>query len=166
MALEETFLQNWIVAKFVLPFFLVWFIVFAILEKAKPLGEKHQLNALVSTVIGLIFVSAVFPKEVVGNLILFLTIAMVVIFVSLLLWGFVNNGEAKIDGWVLKLSAGVIVIAVIIAVFWAVGLRVDFFNDVIDFLFHQSWSATFWTNVLFVGAIAVALAVVLTKAKS
>ena len=60
MALEETFLQNWIVAKFVLPFFLVWFIVFAILEKAKPLGEKHQLNALVSTVIGLIFVSAVF----------------------------------------------------------------------------------------------------------
>lgn len=161
---ELTFLNNWIVAKFILPFALVFFILFAILEKTKLLGDgKHTLNAWVAAIIGLIFVSAVFPKEVVGNLILFFTVAIVIIFICLLLWGFVNNGETKVGGWVLKLSAGVIVFAVVIATFWAVGLRVEFFNDVIEFLFYQSWSSTFWTNVLFVGAIAIALAVVLTQ---
>jgi len=70
-----TFLQSTIVAKFILPFLLVFFVVFAVLEKIKLLGEdKKQLNALVAFVIGLIFVGAVFPKEVVGNLVLFLSI--------------------------------------------------------------------------------------------
>ena len=91
---------------------------------------------------------------------------MIVIFVSLLLWGFVSGGEIKLDGGMKKLAGVVLIVAVIIAIFWAVGLRVEFLNDTIDFLFYQSWSATFWTNALFVGAIAVALAVVLTKAKS
>jgi len=164
---EVTFLNNWIIAKFILPFFLIFFIFFAILEKTKVLGDnKHTVNAWVSAIIGLIFVSAIFPKEVVGNLILFLTVGMIVIFVSLLLWGFVSGGEIKLDGGMKKLAGVVLIVAVIIAIFWAVGLRVEFLNDTIDFLFYQSWSATFWTNALFVGAIAVALAVVLTKAKS
>src|SRR3989338_7283622 len=158
MALEETFLQNWIVAKFVLPFFLVWFIVFAILEKAKPLGEKHQLNALVSTVIGLIFVSAVFPKEVVGNLILFLSVAIVVVFVALLMWGLIVGKEVQLEGNVKKLAGIGIVVAVIIAVFWATGLRIEFLNEMINFLFYSGWSETFWTNGIFIVLIAVAMA--------
>ena len=164
---ELTFLNNWVVAKFILPFTLVFFVLFAILEKTKVLGDgKHTVNAWVSAIIGLIFVSAVFPKEVIGNLILFLTIAMIVIFVSLLLWGFVSGGDIKLEGGVKKLAGIVLIIAVIIAVFWAVGLRIEFLNDTINYLFYQSWSGTFWTNVLFIGAIAIALAVVLTKAKS
>ena len=158
MALEETFLQNWIMAKFVLPFFLVWFIVFAILEKAKPLGEKHQLNALVSTVIGLIFVSAVFPKEVVGNLILFLSVAIVVVFVALLIWGLIFGKEVQLEGSVKKLAGIGVVVAVIIAVFWAMGLRIEFLNELINFLFYSGWSETFWTNGIFIVLIAVAMA--------
>ena len=68
----ETILQSTIVSKFILPFLLVFFIVFAILEKTKLLGDgQKQLNALLAFVIGLIFTGAVFPKEVVGNLVLF-----------------------------------------------------------------------------------------------
>lgn len=158
-----TFLQSTIVAKFILPFLLVFFIVFAILEKTKLLGEeKKQLNALVAFVIGLIFVGAVFPKEVVGNLILFLSVAIVIVFVTLLIWGFVSGGgEVRIEGWVKKLVGVVTVIAVIIAVLWAVGLKIEFINQLFDFLFYQSWSSTFWTNVIFITVIAVALAVIL-----
>ncbi|MBI2043500.1 hypothetical protein HYT25_03875 [Candidatus Pacearchaeota archaeon] len=164
---EVTFLSNWIVAKFILPFLLVFFILFAILEKTKVLGERHQLNAFVSFIVGLIFVGAIFPKEVVGNLILFLTVAMIVVFVTLLLWGFISGGDAKLEGWVKKLSGIVLIAAVIIAIFWAVGLRVEFLNNLVDFLFYSSWSGTFWTNVLFIGAIAIAIAVVLkTKGSS
>ena len=159
---EVTFLSNWIIAKFILPFALIFFIFFAILEKTKVLGDgRHTLNAWVSAIIGLIFVTAVFPKEVVGNLILFLTVAMIVVFVTILLWGFISGGDAKIEGWVKKLAGIVLIAAVAIAIFWAVGLRIEFLNNLVDFLFYSSWSSTFWTNVVFIGAIAVAIAIVL-----
>ena len=88
--MAETILQHWILTNFAYPFLLIFFIAFGILEKSKLFGsDKKQLNALIAFVIGLIFITAVFPKLVVGNLILFLTVSIVVMFVALLLWGFV-----------------------------------------------------------------------------
>ncbi len=162
----ETFLQTDIVAKFILPFLLIFFLLYAILEKTKILGERHQLNALTSFVVGLIFVGAVFPKIVVGNLILFLTIAIVTMFVGLLLWGFTLGGEPKLSDGIKRLLGIVLIIAVVVAVFWAVGLRVEFLNSTIDFIFYSSWSATFWTNVLFFAAIVGALVLVWTTSKA
>lgn len=158
----ETILQHWIFTRFVLPFLLIFFIVFAILEKTKLLGgDKKQLNALLAFVIGLIFVSVSYPTEVASNLILFLTIGLIVLFVGLLLWGFAIGGEPKLDGTGLKWTAGIIIfVAVVIAVIWATGFDLGVF----DWIFSQSWSASFWTNVAFIAAIAGAIAVVM-KAK-
>ena len=147
---------------------LVFFIVFAILEKTKLLGEdKKQLNALISFVVGLIFVGAVYPTEVVGNLILFLTVALVVVFVVLLLWGFVFGDIKegfKAEKWMKWVLAIVIGVAVIIAVLWATGVGVDEINDFFNNLFSgQDWSSGFWTNVLFIIVVAVALALILKK---
>ena len=163
---EVTILQHWIVSKFILPFFLIWFVVFAILEKTKLLGENKQINTLVAAVIGLIFVGAIFPKEVVENLILFLSVAIIVVFTALLLWGFVSGDEAKVDGKLKKFAAAGVIIAVAIAVFWAVGLRIEALNKVIDFLFYQPWSATFWTNALFIVVVAAAVTVILLSKSS
>lgn len=161
---SDTILQSDVLTKFVYPFLLVFFIVFAVLEKTKILGEgRKQLNALISFVIGLIFVSAVFPKIVVGNLILFLTIALVIMFVVLLLWGFVAGGKEGFEPskGVKTFLMIVIGIAVVIAVFWALGVGEGFFG----FLFSSSWSKLFWTNFLFIVVIAVALAFVLLGKK-
>ncbi len=167
---EETIFQNWIFTRFALPFLLVFFIVFAILEKTKLLGEdKKQLNALISFVVGLIFVGAVYPTEVVGNLILFLTVALVVVFIVLLLWGFIFGGFKKEEGftpekWMKWVLAIVIGVAVIIAVLWATGIGVDEINDFFNNLFSgQDWSSGFWTNVAFIVVVAVALALILKK---
>ena len=163
----ETILQSTVVSKFILPFLLIFFIVFAILEKTKLLGDgQKQLNALISFVISLIFVGAVFPKEVVGNLVLFLSVAIVVVFVTLLIWGFVGGGDkVELSGNVKKLAGVGVLIAVIIAVLWAVGIKLaeasSFFDDLVNILFYQSWSSSFWTNALFIVVIAVALALVL-----
>jgi len=127
----ETILQSEILTKFVYPFLLIFFIVFAVLEKTKVLGDdRKQLNALVAFVIGLIFVGTVFPKLVVQNMILFLTVALVIVFVVLLLWGFVSSGK---EGF--EISKGlktflfiVLGIAVVVAVFWAVGVGGGFFD--------------------------------------
>lgn len=163
MALRETILQHWVLTKFAYPFLLMFFVVFAILEKTKVFGENKQTNALVAFIIGLIFISAVYPKLVVSNLILFLTVAIIVVFVGLVLWGFIVGGEAKIGGKGIKITAGIaVVVGVIFALLWATGVGFGVF----DFLFYQSWSKGFWTNFLFIAVVAAALALVLRKSKS
>lgn len=160
----ETILQNWVVAKFILPFLLVFFILYGILEKTKAFGEGNkQLHAFIAFVIGLIFVGAVFPKLVVGNLILFFTIAIVVLFITLLLWGFVSGEEAKLpDSTPLKVAAGgAIILAVTIALLFIFEVEGALF----DFLFRQSWSADLWTNVAFIVVIIGALVAILKSGK-
>ncbi len=164
---EIAFLESPVLTKFVYPFLLIFFIIFAILEKSKIFGDdKKQINALIAFVIGFIFVTAVFPKEMATNLILFLTIGVVVMFVILVLWGFVAGEEglkfsAMPKG--LRWAIGIfIVVAVAIAVLWAAGLDVgDFFDN----LFNISWSSTFWTNFVFIVVVAIALAVALRSGK-
>jgi len=167
----DTILQHPVAQKFIYPFLLVFFIVFAVLEKTKALGDsdnQKQINALVSFVIGLIFVSAVSPKMVVQDMILFLTVALIITFVILLLWGFISGSNLKggenliigkkLKGWVVA----VIVIAVVIALLSSLGVSGA---GVMGFLFGPG-TEVFWTNFLFIAAIAVALAVVLSKTKS
>lgn len=163
MAEETTFLQHWIFSQFLLPFLLVFFIVFAILEKTKIFGEgKKQLNALISFVVGLIFVGAIYPKLVVENMILFLTVAIICVFVVLLLWGFVFGDVKegfKMEIW-MKWVLGIIIgIAFVIAVLWATGWNVQLGN----LLTGQS---EVWTNVTFIVVIAIALALILIGKKA
>src|SRR3989344_1741148 len=160
----ETILQHWIFSSFVFPFLLIFFIAFGILEKSKLFGDnRKQLNALIAFVIGLIFVGAIFPKLVVGNLILFLTVGIVVMFVALMLWGFVAGADGlKFSDapQPLKYLIGVVIVAsVVIATLWFTGVQGTLF----DFLFRQNWSNEFWTNFAFVAVVIVALASVLRK---
>jgi hypothetical protein len=162
-----TFLQSPVLTNFIYPFLFIFFVFFALLEKLKVFGEdKKQIHALIAFVIGFIFVSAIFPKVIVNNLILFLAVAIVIVFVVLLLWGFIAGEEG------LKLSSApkglkwgigiVIVLVVIFAVFWAAGIdTIGFF----DKIFHSSWSNTFWTNAFFIIMVAAALAVALGTGK-
>ncbi|VVB80114.1 Uncharacterised protein [uncultured archaeon] len=160
---QETILQHWIFSQFVLPFLLMFFVVFAVLEKTKVLGDKKQINALVSFVIGLIFVGAAYQRGMTTNLILFLTVAVIVIFVLYVLIGFAFQGEIKIpEKSSVKVAIVVVaIIAVIIATLWAAGIQWQGVSDTFNFLFDSGWSGGFWTNAVFVLIIAIALAVVL-----
>jgi len=157
----QLFLQNWIFTKFAFPFLLIFFIVFAVLEKTKIFGDSQkQLNALLAFVIGLIFVSVAYPREVVGNLILFLTVGLVALFVILLLWGFVSSDKTNgfhIENWMKYTLWAVSGVAFILALIWSTGIK----SGLIDLLFYQSWSSTLWTNIVFIVAIAGALALIL-----
>jgi hypothetical protein len=153
-------LEHWIITQYILPLLLVYLIVYALLEKTKILGEgQKQINAVVALVISILFVGVASPKLVVSNLILFLTVALIIMFVALLLWGFITGEEAKLPGGKgLKIGAGVVIlIAVIWGVFWAMGIETGISN----FLFNQKWSEAFWTNALFIIVIVVALGLAL-----
>lgn len=159
-------LQHPMFTSFVYPFLIVFFIVFAVLEKTRLLGEdKKQLNALLSFVIGLVFVSAVYPKMVVENMILFLSVALVIMFVVLMLWGFIF---AKEKGFELTSGMkwglfGVVTVALVIAILWATGVSE---SSLYNFLFGKPWSEAFWTNLIFIVLIGIALGVIVKGAKS
>ena len=162
----ENILQHPILTNFAFPFFLIFFIVFAVLEKTKVLGESRSLNAWTAFVIGLIFIGAVFPKDVVNNLILFLIVAIIVVFVVLLIWGFATGGDLKesiIGNTAVKWILGIVIVtAVIVALIQFTGVEG---TGVYDALFGQDWSSDFWTNFVFIILIAGALAVVLKGTK-
>lgn len=163
---QETILQSWIFTQFAFPFLLIFFVLYGILEKTKVFGEnKQKLNAMISFVIGLIFVAAISPKLVVNNLILFLTVAIIVVFIGLLLWGFILGETPKITGKYKGLVFAVVIIVVIFALLWALGLGVPgtIFSDIYNFLFNQNWSSSFWTNVVFIFVIIVAVIIILPK---
>ena len=146
---KETIFQNWIFKDYILPFLLVFVLVFAVLEKTKLLGdEKKQLDAIIAFVIGLIVVGVLFPKEVISNMVLFLSVSLVILFVFLLLYGFATGSKDGFElGKGLKIFLGVIIgIAVIIAIIWATGINTSIF----DILFRQGWSEEFWTNFVFI----------------
>lgn len=161
----ETIFQAEILTNFIYPFLLIFFILFAILEKTKTLGENKQINAVVSFVVGLIFVGAIFPKFVVGNLMLFLSLAIVILFVIFVIWGFISGKEiSSIGGGWKNFLFVVLIIAIVIFLLSLFGVLTPIWNSVKS-LFTQSWSASLWENVIFVLVIAGALAIV-WKSKS
>jgi hypothetical protein len=167
---SSIFLQNTIFTSFILPFFLIWLVTFAILQRTKLLGEsKGQLDALVSLIVGFIFIAAFNYSAVINNLVLFLSISMVVIFVGLLLWGFVsgeNSGFSLKDHPAFRnILLIALFIAVIIGVIWAFGIPLtQGQGSVANLLFNQVWSQPFWTNLIFIILIGLALALVIGRA--
>lgn len=160
----ETIFQSPIFTKFILPFALIVALVYAILEKTKLFGDgKHQLNAIISFVIGITFTGFLAGTEIVSNMVLFLSVALVVLFVILMLWGFIFGKEKgfELEDW-MKYVLGIVAgIAFIAAVIWATGVQ----DKIITLLFHQSWSNGFWTNFLFAAVIVISLVLLLRPKK-
>ena len=67
----QTILSHPIFVETILPFLLIFTIVFAVLQKAKILGEgKRQIDAIVALVVGLLFISF---AQAVGIAVLYFT---------------------------------------------------------------------------------------------
>jgi|SRR3989344_1947256 len=156
----ETILSNDIFTKGILPFLLVFTIVFAILQKTKILGEdKKQIDALVSLSVALLLVAFAWPTGVITKLVPFLAVAVVIIFIFLLLYGFVASD--KKEGLQLnkgvKIAAGIVIlIALVVAVLWA--------TNSLSFLTNAfSSGSNIWANVILIAAIIGVMAVALSS---
>lgn len=144
----------------ILPFLLVFVIVFAILQKSKVLGEKPQVDAIVGVVIGLLTVVVPAARIVIDNLVPWLAVAVVVILVFLLLYGFVGGESALKAKW-LKIVFGILIgIFVIGVVLWATGAW-----DTVSGWFNGGSGGEIWINILVLVIIAGAIAAVVAGKK-
>jgi uncharacterized membrane protein len=161
-----TLLSHPLFVEAILPFLLVFTLVFAVLQKTEILGKgKRQIDALVAFVIGLIVISFGYATGVIISVIPFLAVAVVVILVFMLLYGMAFTGrtgdEFKLSGGV-KMTIGILAaVGVVIATLVATG-GWDYLSD----LFTQSGNGPIWlTNIVFVAIVAIAVAVVIMGGK-
>jgi predicted neutral ceramidase superfamily lipid hydrolase len=85
-----TILSSPFVMDLLLPFVLVFAIVFAVLQKAKIFGEgKRQSDAIVALAVALITVAVGTATNIITNLIPILAVGLVAVLAFMLLYGFV-----------------------------------------------------------------------------
>ncbi|MBU2576957.1 MAG: hypothetical protein KKF50_04510 [Nanoarchaeota archaeon] len=139
-----------------LPFLLVFVVVFAILQKSKILGEgKAQIDSLVAMVIGLLLIGVRQPREIIVNLMPWMAVGVAVILVFLILYGLVAGDLSKAPDW-MKITfgtlAGLFTIGVVVYVTGFYNVIGDWFSD---------GTSGIWSNVimviLVVGAMVVAV---------
>lgn len=134
-----------------LPFLLVFVLVYAILEKAEILGpNKRYANIIISMVIAFIFVGVPAVVGVTLRIIPIVTLILVILLCFLLLFGFV---DIKLNKG-LKIALGVILgLALIATVVWATGLldkiKIDFSSPVMMYIIFF---------VIFIGVIVLVVA--------
>jgi len=156
MAIEQLgLLGNSFFSNIILPFVLIFTIVFSILEKTEILGKKKDIDAIVALIFGLIAVGVPAAMGVLNNLIPVIAVLIVILFVWFLVFAFV--GERVKPEWssgLKKFFAVVIGIIILGMITWATGL---FDYVIID----QALAAKVGQMVLLVGAIIAVIAVVI-----
>lgn len=145
----------------ILPFLLVFTLIFAILEKSKLLGDnKSQINAIISFVFAGILISFANAVNIILQMTTFMVVALFVLFVFMLIYGFAygnKTGDPLSAG--LKTFIGIIAfIAVVVAMLVITG----YWKIVYDFLS----SSSIGLNILFIILIGAAIAAVLFGGKS
>ena len=95
--MPEPFLISPYFLDYVLPFVLVFTVVFAVLQKTKLLGDEvKQINAILGLVVGLFLIAFPGPRGIIVLLMPFLAVALVILLVFMLLYGFIVFHKARI----------------------------------------------------------------------
>ncbi len=164
--MAQTILSHPLFVETILPFLLVFTLVFAILQKTEILGKgKRQIDAIVSAVMGLIVISFGYATGIIVSLIPFLAVGTVVILIFLLLYGMVFEGKFEVHKGI-KVTVGILAaIGVIIATMIATGA----WDYVADMLNTGADSSVIITNLVFIAifiAVIIVVAVGAGKGKS
>ena len=147
------FLISSMFTDYILPFILVFTLIFAILQKTQLLGEgKKQINSMIGLIVGLILISFPFARDMVVQLMPFLAVSAVILLVFMLLYGFIMG---KKDGDVLhkgvKIALGIILgLGLITVLLFITG----YWEPIWDLMFGRVGSSQIWVNVLLIIIIA------------
>jgi magnesium-transporting ATPase (P-type) len=148
-----SFLDNLGVYDVVLPFLLVFTIVFAILEKTRILGEddiggqkhtKKNLNSIMAFVIAFLVIASTSLVRIINEFLANIVLLIILIISFLMLIGtFWGTGEVKLDkdsGW-MKFFMVAIFIAIVAILLEAIG----WLQDIMDIIWrtpNTDWAAT------------------------
>jgi hypothetical protein len=152
---EPILLSNFFVY-YILPFTLVFTLVFAVLQKTKLLGDDSQkVNLIIGIVTGALLISFPFPRDIVVKLMPFLAVALTILFVFMLFYGFVvNKKDGDILGKYLKIAFGIIFGIALVTVLLIIS---GYWDYVFNWTFGGQGGTKVWLNAIMVVVIAGAI---------
>ena len=105
----------------ILPFVLLFTLIFAVLEKSKLLGEgKQQINAIIALVLAAIVIPFYTQISWMRQLVVFFAVALFILFIFMIIYGFIYGDKEgdplKNEKWIKPTLGAVALIAVIVAV--------------------------------------------------
>ena len=144
-------------SQFLFPILLIFLLTFAILGKTKILGENTQILAWVSVAIAIIFVAVPFARNVVTQLVPFLAVMAVIFLIFMILYGFILQGDVKIEGGLKTFFLIVILASLAVAILAATG----YWDNLVNFVNTQTGIVV---NVFIVIVLAIVVFVVVRPA--
>lgn len=153
--------ENVFFTEMLLPFLLIFVVVFAILQKSKILGDgKAQNDALVGLVVGLILIGVPGPRDIVVGLMPWMAVGVAILLVFMILYGFVA-GDLTGEGMPKPLKYTFGVLAAVFTV--GVVLFVTGWGNLIWGSF--SGDSDIWMNVVMIALVLGAMAVAIKGGK-
>lgn len=153
-----------IVQDYILPFLLVFTIIFAILEKTQLLGGgKKQINAIIGLIVGLALIAFPFARNMIVLLMPYLAVVVVILLVFMLLYGFTAGKKDDVLNKGLKILFGILIgVSLLVMIIYATG----YWDEIYDFLFKKESSSQIWINVLIIVVLVGGIAAVVSSKKS
>lgn len=142
----------------ILPFLLVFTLIFALLEKSKILGEgKRQINSIISLVMALILIGVPLARGIITRIVPIIAVLSVLILLFMLILGFVGATKEGALSPALRITIGIIsAIVLIIGILWSAG----WLSSLMTWA-KQPGSSTVWQSVIFLIIIITVVAVAL-----
>jgi len=100
----------------ILPFFLIFTITFAVLQKIKLFGENKKVNVIIALVIGLVSLQSDYIIYSINNFLPNISLVLIVIVMALVLAGILFIGDE--EGWP-GVTGGLAAFFAVIGIVWA-----------------------------------------------
>jgi hypothetical protein len=111
-----------LLTSWILPFLLIFVMVFAILEKSKLFGDGNsKIDVIISLVVGFLSVSVPYSREVIVELMPWLGVGLAALFVFFVLYSFVVGDKMLEDDWMKYLLIGIVGIFSVVVIFNVTG---------------------------------------------
>jgi len=160
MSFDLGLLGNEFFTNVILPFVLVFTVIFAILEKVEILGKKKDIHAIVSLIISLIVIGVPAAIGTLQKFIPIMAIILVILFAWLLVFGFAGKSvEVEWSPGLKKFFMIVLGIVLLVTIAWAVGSTTGILDKI---NVNSILSAQITQMVLFIGAIVAVIAIAIS----
>ncbi|MBS3087896.1 hypothetical protein J4226_04860 [Candidatus Pacearchaeota archaeon] len=114
--------ENVFFTEMLLPFLLVFVVVFAILQKSKILGDgKAQVDAIVGMVVGLILIGVPGPRDIVVGLMPWMAVGVAILLVFFVLYGFAAGDLSSMPNGLKYTFGGLAAVFTVVVVLFVTG---------------------------------------------
>ncbi|MCR4285143.1 MAG: hypothetical protein NUV97_03825 [archaeon] len=136
----------------ILPFLLVFVVIFAILQRSKIL-ENAQVDAMVSLVVGLLLIGLPGPRDIIINIMPWLAVGVAVMLVFFILYGFAAGDISGSSKW-MKITFGILAgLFTIGIVLYVTGL----WETIVGWFSGDVFSEGLWMSIVVVILVVVAM---------